>query len=368
ATLLASVAQDSEEEQLDAVRARIEKVKQQLAASINERDHMQGRLAEAERLVSELQNNIASLNRERAATESRLAELENRRQQALDDLQQQKSRLAEQVYAAYVGGRKEKIKLLLSQKDPAELGRVAVYYQYLNAQRLAKINAVRELVSTLEQLKAQSALENQTIKRLQRQRHVELEQLKSALQERQGSIAAINLRIRSSTDEVARLTAEEQKLVRLIEELDSIMKEFPVGSRTAFSKLKGELAWPVKGRLVADFGQRRNGSSISWDGVLIGAQRGTSVRAVARGRVAYADWLPGQGLLVIIEHGNDYFSLYGRNETVLAEPGDWVEPGEAIATIGDSGGQAQVALYFAIRKAGRPINPRPWFKGSVSRR
>lgn len=368
AVLSAGPAAADNEEQLSEVRARIRTLQKQQQKSVKQRDRMQSRLAESERLIASLQDNISALNAERAAGEARLRDIEVRRREQLARLGEQKSQLGRQVYAAYVGGRQEKIKMLLSQKDPSELGRVAIYYRYLNEQRLQRITAVREILSQLEQLTAQTALENKAIKSLQQQRHAELESLKSARQERSRAVASLNAKIRNSADEVNRLRAQEERLLDLIKELDSIMKEFPVGSRSAFSKLKGELAWPLNGKLVADFGQPRNGSSIHWDGVLIGATRGTPVRAVARGRVAYADWLPGQGLLVVIEHGDDYFSLYGRNETVVAEPGDWVEAGETIATAGDTGGQARVALYFAIRKAGKAINPRPWFKGAVSQR
>ncbi len=349
------------------MRDRISKLEKTIGKSLKERNKLQARLAETERLTARLQTNIAKLNTERTHSEARLRELEQEKLEQLEALKNEKNDLAAQVYAAYVGGRQEKIKLLLTQRDPSELGRVAVYYAYLNQHRLAQIDRVNALLSNLDQLTAQAELENQSIKRLQQQRHSELESLKAARKERTRAIAALTAEIDSGTGQVARLKSEEARLLKLIEELDQIMQDFPVGSQSSFSKLKGELAWPTQGVLLADFGQSRGGSNLSWDGVLIGAKRGTPVRAIARGRVAYADWLPGQGLLVVLEHGENYFSLYGRNDTVTAKPGDWVEAGDTVATVGDSGGQAQVALYFGLRRKGTPINPRKWFKARLTK-
>lgn len=360
--MTAPITLGDREEDLDKVRERIVSLEKAIGKTLSERSRLQARLAEAERLTARLQANIARLNDERTASEARLRKLEQDKAAQLEALKNEKTDLAAQVYAAYVGGRQEKIKLLLSQRDPSELGRVAVYYAYLNQHRLAQIDRVNELLSTLDQLTAQAKLENQSIKNLQQQRHRELELLKTARAERKKAIAALTQEIDSGTGQVARLKSEEARLLKLIEEIEQIMQEFPVGSRSSFSKLKGDLAWPAQGRLLADFGQSRGGAGMKWDGVLIGADRGAPVRAVARGRVAYADWLPGQGLLVVLEHGESYFSLYGRNDTVTAKPGDWVEAGDTIATVGDSGGQSQVALYFGIRQKGTPINPRGWFR------
>ena len=138
------------------------------------------------------------------------------------------------------------------------------------------------------------------------------------------------------------------------------MAGFPVDADEPFSRLKGKLAWPVQGRVAGDFGQPRGAGPVKWNGVLLEAPAGTPVRAVYHGRVAFADWLQGLGLLVIVDHGGGYMSLYGHNEALLKESGDWVEPGESIAQVGDTGGQARPGLYFEIRLNGEPVNPNPW--------
>jgi septal ring factor EnvC (AmiA/AmiB activator) len=142
--------------------------------------------------------------------------------------------------------------------------------------------------------------------------------------------------------------------------LRDVMAGFPVDTEQPFAQLKGKLSWPVQGRIAGDYGQSRGAGPVKWNGVLLEAPAGTAVRAVYYGRVAFADWLQGLGLLVIVDHGGGYMSLYGHNASLLKESGDWVEPGESIAQVGDSGGQARPGLYFEIRLNGEPVNPNPW--------
>jgi septal ring factor EnvC (AmiA/AmiB activator) len=142
--------------------------------------------------------------------------------------------------------------------------------------------------------------------------------------------------------------------------LSEVMAGFPVDTDEPFASVKGKLAWPVQGRIAGAYGQPRGAGPVKWSGVLLEAAAGTQVRAVYHGRVAFADWLSGLGLLVIVDHGSGYMSLYGHNEALLKEAGDWVDPGEPIAQVGDTGGQARAGLYFEIRLNGEPIDPNPW--------
>ena len=131
-------------------------------------------------------------------------------------------------------------------------------------------------------------------------------------------------------------------------------------SEEPFSTFKGKLTWPVAGEVLHDYGTSRGSGPLKWNGVVLAAPRGREVRAVYHGRVIFADWLAGMGLLVVVDHGENFMTLYGYNETVLKSPGDWVAPGDAIATVGDSGGQSQASLYFEVRQGTRPVNPRQW--------
>ena len=173
-------------------------------------------------------------------------------------------------------------------------------------------------------------------------------------------LAALATRMQQEGEEIERLAAEEKDLTRLIAELTSILSDYPITSDAPFTELKGGLTWPVAGTLLHDFGQPRAGGGLKWNGVVLAASRGSEVRAVYHGRVVFADWLAGLGLLVIVDHGDGYMTLYGYNETTLKSTGDWVAPGDVIATVGDSGGQARAGLYFEIRQGAKPVNPKAW--------
>jgi septal ring factor EnvC (AmiA/AmiB activator) len=154
--------------------------------------------------------------------------------------------------------------------------------------------------------------------------------------------------------------AQEKNLEILISDLINILSDYPINSEESFMDYNGRLDWPVNGKVIHDFGQPRVGGKINWNGVVFAVPRGSEVRAVHYGQIAFADWLTGLGLLVIIDHGDGFMTLYGYNESILKNTGDWVSPGDVIATVGDSGGQRQSSLYFELRKGAKPINPNDW--------
>jgi murein hydrolase activator len=191
--------------------------------------------------------------------------------------------------------------------------------------------------------------------------------LQAARDERGKVLAALNTESKSRQRELARLKTQQTSLERVLREIRRAMErmeKFPVDSKDAFAKLRGKLAWPAGGRVVARYGQTRAGG-IKWDGMLLAGQQGAPVRAVYHGRIVYADWLPGLGLLTIIDHGEGYLSLYGHNERLYKTVGERVRAGDQVASVGDTGGRAQPELYFEIRKGGRPVDPRPWFRSAA---
>ena len=234
------------------------------------------------------------------------------------------------------------------------------YYRYLNDYRAENIAEVTEQIRRLDELRGQIAAEEARLRALADDRYAELGRLNASQEERKALLANLRQRISDGGREVERLAAQEKDLSRLIAELTSILSDYPITSEQPFTAHKGRLTWPVAGTLVHDFGQPRAGSGIRWNGVVLAAAPGREVRAVYHGRVAFADWLAGMGLLVIVDHGEGYMTLYGYNETILKNAGDWVAPGDVIATVGDSGGQSQPALYFELRRGANPVNPRQW--------
>jgi len=257
-------------------------------------------------------------------------------------------------------GRDELFKLLLSQESPATLGRMLVYFDYYNRARSVRIDSVAGELAKLAELDGETTRVEAELAALETAQASEVAALEKSRDERRAAVAKLDADIRDGTAAVAKLRAEEKRLADVVTRLTEVMAGFPVDTDEPFARSKGKLAWPVQGRVAGDFGQPRGAGPVKWNGVLLETAAGTPVRAVHRGRVAFADWLQGLGLLVIVDHGGGYLSLYGHNEALLKESGDWVEPGEAIAQVGDTGGQSRAGLYFEIRYNGEPVNPNPW--------
>lgn len=348
------------EQELEEVRDRISDLKTSMDRAARDRDRLTDDLQAAEVAISEKRLRLRDLERERAYSARRLAELDAAIAEREAELRAESDHLSAQVRAAYMSGSQEKIKLLLNQRDPAMLGRMVAYYQYFNDYRADNIAAVTAKIRELAEMHSEVAAEEARLADLARARGAELEKLASAQQERQALLAALKDRMAAEGREIERLAAQEKDLARLIAELTSILSDYPITSEEPFSEHRGRLTWPVAGTLLRDFGQPRVGGELKWNGVVLAAPRGREVRSVYHGRVAFADWLAGMGLLVIVDHGEGYMTLYGYNETILKNAGDWVAPGDVIATVGDSGGQAEAGLYFEIRRGTQPLNPRRW--------
>ena len=348
------------ERELEEVRAQISQLKQSMDRRAAERDEITASLQTAELQIAEKRINLSELERQRRFSERKKAQLDTQLADREAQLAVESSALAEQIRAAYTNGSQERIKLLLNQQDPAELGRLLTYYKYMSDYRGANIEAVSEHISALTQLRIAAHDEERRIARLARAQSVELTELNVAQEKRKQLLVSLHAQIEREGTAIERLAAEEKDLARLIAELTSILSDYPITSEEPFSTLKGRLTWPIAGRLMHDFGQPRAGGALKWNGVVLAAPRGLEVRTIYHGRVVFADWLAGMGLLVIVDHGEGYMSLYGYNETILKSTGDWVAPGDAIATVGESGGQSQAGLYFELRKGTRPINPRQW--------
>jgi septal ring factor EnvC (AmiA/AmiB activator) len=348
------------EQELEAVRERISALKQSMDESAAARDRLTRDLQAAEIEISKQRIRLEELERERDFSARRKAELDAQladREAALDA---ESAELAKQVRAAYMSGNHERIKLLLNQNDPATVGRFMTYYGYLNEYRAGNIEKVTAAIKQLAELRGQVAAEQARLQQIAETRYAELTRLGAAQDRRKDLLAGLKRKIADEGREVERLAAQEKDLSRLIAELTSILSDYPISSEDPFTAHSGRLTWPVAGALLHDFGQPRAGNRLKWNGVVLAAPRGREVRAVYHGRVEFADWLAGMGLLIIVNHGEGYMTLYGYNETLLKNVGDWVAPGDVIATVGDSGGQPQAGLYFEIRKGTMPVNPRLW--------
>jgi septal ring factor EnvC (AmiA/AmiB activator) len=365
ALALPAAAQDRKrtEADLKAIAAQIEQVRQQVQRDAVERDKLSRDLHAAEESVSSVRGELARLRAERAERTAARARLTVQRQQAQALLDEARDSLAAQIRAAYILGRNEPLKLLLNQKDPARAGRNLAYYGYFGRMRATQIGEIETHLGEIAEFERKIDAENEELARLESAQKAQLGQLEQARQQRGRVLASLEQESRNRSQSLARLQRQQAALEKLLKDLNKALERFPVDANDAFAKLRGQLAWPVEGKLVARYGETRAGG-VKWNGVLVAADRGTPVHAVYHGRVAYADWLPGLGLLLIIDHGNGYLSLYAHNERLYAAAGAQVRAGDTVAGVGDSGGRSQDELYFEIRRGGKPVDPRPWFKNA----
>ena len=347
---------------LEDVRARLEATARELAEAYDEHDTHTKALARSETLAAGIRIEIAGLDERLAAAHRRAVTA--RRASALTraELAERRRQLARAVRASYRFARRDPIVRLLDLESLRDIDRLLAYHSVIERAHAAKIRGIADAVSRLEAHEAMVAEEAAAIAALRDERQRRLTELDERRAARADAMQALASRIHDRESRAARLRDDERRLVELIDALRASLSDDALeirGTRT-FKELRGKLPWPVEGAMLARYGTPRGESGLTWQGMLIGAPAGDAVHAIHRGRVAYADWLRGFGLMLIIEHEDGFMSLYGHNETLTRETGDWVERGEVIATVGDSGGNSRPALYFEIRRAGHPVNPRRW--------
>lgn len=352
------------EKQLKSVLRKIDKLKQAIDVKEDSKSRYIKQLKTIEGDIGALGRKIRALGKEIAGKKSELKSLRATRLEHQRQLSRENEHLAEQVYAAFTLGRQEKVKLLFSQQDPETLQRNLVYYQYFSNARVDLINAVQGNIDKIietEQLIQQARLD---LEKNQQTLNEQKKQLDQDLGKRKTIISSLDKQLKKQGGNLSRLEDEAKQLQNLIKSIEKLFVDAPESSisRKSFAKLRGKLAWPLKGKLRRLFGRTKPQSNLRWQGVRIEAASGSHVMAVSHGRVAFADWLRGLGNLIIIDHGNSYLSLYGHNESLFKTAGDWVEAGEVISSVGSSGGEEKPGLYFEIRKKGKPQNPTRWCK------
>lgn len=351
------------EAELRRVNSRIEKVQKAVNEDIEKRDKLSAQLRDAELGVQKARKTLDQIHAERLATEARLQDLEQEEQGLEQELAAERGALAGELRAAYVNGREEQLKLLLNQEDPATFGRMLSYYGYFGRARAERIAGIRDKLEHLALVREKIAAEHERLAALEADQQQQVAALRSAQESRTRAVAAIEGQIRNQRSELGRLQSQAQALERLIDQLRKALEETPVAKQAPFEPLRGKLPWPVQqGRVLARFGQPRAGGSMRWQGMLIGTDRGARVRAPYAGRVVYADWLPGMGLMVVLDHGGGYMSLYGHNEELFRKVGDAVSAGDVIGSVGDTGGHNEPALYFEVRRGRQPVDPETWLQ------
>ena len=347
--------------ELHKVQRQIRQVEQQLKRIQLEKQTLNQQLAKIEKEYGELARSLKELQVRISDKRRRLQEIEKKSEVIAAKIDRQRQALVGQVRAAYAMGRQEKLKMILNQQDPLVSSRMMVYYDYFNKARLHRLAIIEENLQALERLEREKRQETQSLERAATKKQTEQKALTAVKKSRNQLLAKLNQDYGEKKQQLGKMRDSARELQKLVDSLRKATEGFPfeAGPSKPFARLHGQLPWPVRGRLAKRFGSKRTGGS-HWDGVLIAAREGTEIHAVARGRVVYADWLRGYGLLAIIDHGKGYMTLYAFTQSLFKEMGEWVEAGDVIAAVGKSGGRSRAALYFGIRKKGRPVNPVKW--------
>ena len=355
---------DAAKAKLAALRARIAELTGRMGSQLAQRDSLSARVRETELSLAAKRQRVEELHTAQLAAERHRSELRAEEGRNLGALQAERASLASQVRAAYMIGRQEELKLLLNQSNPASLGRTLTYYGYFAEQRRQKIKYIQSNEAHLQQLVAEIEQQTQELQKLADDATQEIAGLQHAREERSVAVAALTKKLASGNQELGNLKREEQAVESLVADLARMMQDFPTDPSQSFDRMRGKLPWPVSGSMSARYqAPRESSGGVRWNGVMIETERGAKVRAPFFGRVVYADWLQGLGLLMIIGHSGGYMTLYGHAEVLYKSVGDKVAPGDVIASLSDTEG-AKPQLYFEIREGRKTVDPKLWLKTS----
>ena len=357
-------AQESQAKQkLEQVRTEIHKLVEDQKATAAKRNDATSALRDQELKIAATAKALRALDQQLGAQQAKLDGL-LAQSNALDaKLKGQRDALAALLRSAYTMGRDEELKLLLAQDNIADISRMLAYYRYFERARVHEIDGLLKDLDALAQVQAQIEQETAALKQSRDERQAQVQQLDAEREQRRQVLGELEAALTDQKSRLAALGKDEKALVDLLAKLRDIFADIPkhLAGAEPFADLRGRLAWPLRGRIAERFGAAADGDRLG-QGVLIAIAGGSEVHAVSHGRVVYADWLRGYGLLLIIDHGDGYLSLYGYNETLLKDVGDWVDAGEVVATSGDSGGRKTAGLYFELRHDGKPLDPAAWMR------
>ena len=356
-----AVAQDKAV-QLQQLRTSIKRLQQTLENDQGEKSELVKQLRKIEVKVGAISKKVRNLDQKIKQKETKLSSLKQEYDRQSENLGQQKNILSQQVIAAYAMGRQEYLKLLLNQHDPATVARTFVYYDYLNSARKEKIDSVTSRLNDLALLKRKIDLQLQSIAKSRKSLKNEQNALVKSRDIRKRLLVEIQGRIKQKGKKLKGMQLDEKQLLKLVNELQNALSDIPTQLDGDIKKLKGKMKLPVRGYVANKYGSSRGQGLSRWKGVFIKAKPGVDVAALSHGRVVFADWFKGLGLLTIIDHGDGFMSLYGHNQSLYKDAGDWVDAGDVIASVGNTGGNKDSGLYFEIRLNGKPQNPIAWCK------
>lgn len=351
---------------LGSVRRQISQEQRQIEETVQRRESLMAALARSEQQANVVNSRVRQFAEALQDKHVTLNSLRARRAEQAALLNAARANLADRLRAAHRGGRGETLKLLLNLEEPGTAARALAYHTYATRRRSAEIAGTVAQIKQLAGLEQDIEEETRTLALLHTRANAARDQLQVERARRGDLVKALDAQLANAADRLAELRHAERDLLALVKRIrarEDTLEPTAQITLKPFAADRGQMLWPTRGRLAADFSSRANSDQLHWQGVFITAPPGQPVHAIAAGRVAFADWIRGFGLVVIVEHEGGFMSLYGHAQELLTEAGTWVNANELIAAVGDTGGQTQTGLYFEIRKSGKPQSPRNWFKG-----
>lgn len=363
-------ASEDEQKKLETLKTQIQQLQNQLSEENRQKDHAVYQLQQAEKEVALASSKLRKTEKDLGKSQQKLTALKEEEQKLQHKFSENRKFLVKQIRAAYSIGKQEYVKLLLNQEDPATVSRMVTYYQYFNKSRASQMQKIDSRLARMQSVRRDIAAETEKLEFARQQIMDQRQTLKGRRTERANIVASLSESLREKNQLLNKLLRDEQHLKKLLRKIESQLEDvqLDLSPPQKFRQLKGKLTWPTTGKLAARFGSvRKNSGNLRWKGVVINTEPENAIKSVAYGRVVFADWLRGFGMLIIVDHGDGYMSLYGHNEQLHKKVGDWVQPREVIATSGRSGGQLATSVYFEIRYRGKPQDPVKWCKSLPAR-
>ncbi len=370
--MAAAPAGNAQSEELRQLRSRIDALQKQLAASEGTKIEAVDALRGSEHAISGINRALRELAGRQRAINAEVAQLQGQNPRIAADIELQQTRLARLLYQQYIGAQPDALKLLLNREDPNRIARELHYLTHLSRARAELIRSLRTNLERLNELTRVGQRQRAELAAIHSEQQAQRKRLENEKRARKTVLLRVSRQIEGQRREISTLKRDENRLAKLVERLNQVLSGSPpealrnerlphaAGDGGPFSRLKGQLRLPVRGELKNRFGGPREGGSLSWKGLFIAAPAGLEVKAIAAGRVVFADWLRGFGNLLIIDHGDGYMSLYGNNESLYKEVGTATRGGETVAAVGNSGGNTLSGLYFEIRHKGKAFDPLAW--------
>jgi len=356
-----SASQQKIEARLKALEEEISSYEEVLDSTQGRKSVIEETLERNEKGTNKLINEIDTIEKELDTTNDKVSSLTKKQRELLSVKSEQQYYIEQQIRAAYKIGNQEYLQILLNQEDPNEIARMLTYYDYFNQARSKQIESYNLNLLNLERVTLELAKETKVLESQRRALDTQQKSLANVQKEKRMTLKELIAQISTTGSELSKLKQDRGRLEQLLGKLQKSLANLSEPESTQpFVGMQGKLLLPVEGKINHRFGNPRNQGKLRWHGIFIDAAEGESVYAVHYGRVVFSDWLRGFGLLMIISHGEGYMSLYGHNQALFRETGDWVAAGEVIAAVGDSGGQDKTGLYFEIRIDGKPNNPQNW--------